>query len=223
MTQRKRLVIFGTGATAEVMHHRLSQEAGVEVADFSVDGEFLVEGVKAGLPVVPFEWLPDSHPPEAFDLLIAVGYARVNRLRADRFLQAKAWGYHMPAHISPGAQVWPGWTPGANVRIGANALVQPFATVGENTSIGSASVIGHHGRIGDHVFLASGVLLGGGVVVGDYSFLGTGAVIRNKIAIAPHTVIGAGAVILEDTVEGGVYMARSAERLPVQSDEIPLR
>ena len=223
MTTRKKLILFGTGSTAEVMHHRLTQGGGPEVAAFSVDADYLTEVVKAGLPVVPFETLPDRFPPDAFDLMIAVGYAGVNRFRAERFAQARTWGYHMPAHVGPGAQVWDGCRPGENCRIGANTLIQPFAAIGENTSIGSGSIVGHHTRIGDHVFIGSGVTLGGNVVIGDYAFLGTGAVVRNKIVIAPGTVIGAGSVILEDTEPGGVYLSRTADRLPVQSKDLPLR
>ena len=220
---RKKLVLFGVGSTAEVLHYRLAREDGPEVVAFSVDSEFIQDREEAGLPVISFETLPERYPPDQFDLMIAVGYARINRFRAERFVQARAWGYRLPAYIDPSAQLWDGCRPGENCRIGANTLVQPFASVGENTSIGSGVIVGHHGRIGDHAFLASGVVLGGGVVVGDYAFLGTGVVVRNRIEIAPGTVVGAGSVILENTAEGGVYLSRTADRLPVQSDEIPIK
>jgi hypothetical protein len=47
-------------------------------------------------------------------------------------------------------------------------------------------------------------------------------VVRDRLTIGEASVIGAGSVILEDTVARGVYLAKTADRLPISSDELPL-
>ena len=222
MSRRKPLVLFGLGHTAEVLHHRLKSEDAGRVVAFTVDAGYLTTEEFDGLPVTPFESLPEKYPPEDFDLMIAIGYLQANRLRAERFKQAKEWGYHLPSYVNPSATLWDGCVIGENCRIGANAILQPFSEIGVNTTIATACIIGHHARIGDHVFIAPGSMIGGAAEVGDHSFLGYGSIVRNRIKIAPRTVAGAGSLILADTEEGGVYLSQTAQKLPVQSDDLPL-
>jgi sugar O-acyltransferase (sialic acid O-acetyltransferase NeuD family) len=211
------IVLFGAGGTAQLMHYQL-QRAGHRVAAFAVDAAHFRESAVLGCPVVPFEDVARRYPPEAHQMMVAVGYVRVNRLRAERCAQAKAMGYRLFTYVSPTAIVWDGCRPGENCKIGEASIVQPYAQLGENVFIGSGCIIGHHSTLGDHCFLASRVTLGGGVVVGPYAFLGTGATVRNKLNVARGSVIGAGAVLLQDSRENGVYAAAEAQALPVSSD-----
>jgi len=55
------------------------------------------------------------------------------------------------------------------------------------------------------------------VRIGPYCFIGANATFRDGVTVAPECIIGAGAVILKDTVERGVYIARSAEQVAVDS------
>lgn len=201
------------------MHYHL-QRAGHQVVAFTVDRAHLREPRLFDRPVVPFDEAARHFPPDAHQLMVAVGYARVNRLRAERCAQARAMGYRLFSYVSPTAIVWDGCRIGENCKIGETSIVQPFAQLGENVFIGSGCIVGHHAVLGDHCFLASRVTLGGGVVVGPYAFLGTGATARNRLTIAPGSVIGAGAVLLQDTRENSVYAAAEAQALPVSSDTL---
>lgn len=213
------IILFGIGATAEVLHYHLTRE-GRPVAAFAVDADYLRESSLLGCPVVAFEELEQHFSPAVYELIIAIGYARVNQLRAERCAQALARGYRLQSYISPTAILWDDLSPGYHCRIGEKSLIQPFARIGDNVSVGSDCLIGHHSSLGDHCFLASRVTLGGGVVVEPYAFLGTGAIVRNKARIAAHSVVGAGAVILADTRPGGVYVAQAAEALEISSDAL---
>jgi sugar O-acyltransferase (sialic acid O-acetyltransferase NeuD family) len=175
-----------------------------------------------GCPLVPFDEIEDHYPPDQFQMIIAVGYARVNHLRAERYQQAKDKGYSLIRFISPQAQVWEGFTSGDNCKIGSGSLIQPFAHIGNDVFIGSGCIIGHHSHVMDHVFIASGVKIAGRVTVEPYAFIGTAAVIRNRIRIGSESVVGAGAIILQDTDQKGVYMAPSAGKLKISSNKMSL-
>lgn len=213
------IVLFGIGGTAQVMHYQLGR-AGHRVAAFTVDAAHLREPSLLGVPVVPFDEVAHRYSPERHSMMVAIGYAKVNRLRAERCAQAKSVGYRLLSYISPTAIVWDGCPIGEHCKIGEASIVQPFARIGENVFIGSGCIVGHHAVLGDHCFLASRVTLGGGVVVEPYAFVGGGATVRNKVTIARGSVVGAGAVLLRDTVENGVYAATDAQLLPVSSSAL---
>jgi sugar O-acyltransferase (sialic acid O-acetyltransferase NeuD family) len=219
----ERVVLFGNGSVASVVHCFLAHDSPYEVAAFTVDREYIKEDTLSGLPVVPFADVESVYPPDEYKMLVAVGYTGVNRLRAERYYQAKAMGYQLISYISSRATTWPGLVIGENCVVGANSVIQPFVEIGDNVIISSSCTIGHHAAIKEHCFLASGVAVAGGVTLEPYAFLGTSAIIRNRITVARESVIGAGAVILEDTQERGVYIARPADLLPIPSDRLLLR
>jgi sugar O-acyltransferase (sialic acid O-acetyltransferase NeuD family) len=216
----RKLVLFGNGAVAEVLHHQFSRHTDYEIAGFTVDREFVGDGRCCGVPVVPWDDVAEVFPPDQHELMIAIGYVRVNRLRAERFHEAREMGYRLASYVHPRASLWDGLILGENCRINENVIIQPFARIGDNVFIGAGSLIGHHTLISDHCHLSAGVHLAGQVEVGPYCYFGIHSTVRNRVKVAPRCVIGAGAVLLGDTVERGVYMALAAERLPIDSDRL---
>jgi sugar O-acyltransferase (sialic acid O-acetyltransferase NeuD family) len=189
---------------------------------FCVDREQLTDDRLFGLPVVPFEEVASIYPPDAHKMHIAVGYVQLNRLRAQRYYQAKDLGYQLISYVSSRATAWPGSVIGDNCFIDAYSIVSPSAKIGNNVLVGTRCTIPHFTTVEDHCYLSGGVGLSGFVAVGSYCYIGTGAIIRNNITIGKECVIGAGALILEDTEERSVYMGGPAELLPISSDKLPL-
>lgn len=214
------LILYGNGSVAEVLHYLLNREGLYRIVAFTVDRDLIREDCFHGLPVVPWDEVAQSHPPAEHRMMIAVGYVRVNRLRAERFQQAREMGYRLVSYVSPEASIWDGFTVGENCRIGAGARIQPYTRIGDDVFIGSECLIGHHSVIKDHCYLSACVRMAGFVTVEPYCYIGINATIRNKVTIAPACVIGAGAVILGDTVEKGVYMSQPADLLPIRSDQL---
>lgn len=214
-----KIILFGAGATAQVLDYHLTQ-AGHEVVAFTLDQNYIHTPSIFGRPVVPFETLTQQFSPQHYTLMIAIGYAKVNQLRAERLQQAREKGYRLFSYISPSATLWQGHPPTTHCKIGEQTLIQPFAQLGENVFIGSKCIIGHHAKIGDHTFMGSGVVLGGGVEIGTAAFLGSGAVVRNKAKIGKRCIIGAGAVILEDTPDESVFLAAPAQQMPLSSRDL---
>lgn len=216
----EKLILYGIGAVAEVMHYQFSHGRDYEVVAFTVDRPLVREDRFHGLPLVPWDEIAARYPPASHRMMIAVGYVQVNRLRAERFHEAREMGYRLVSYVSPTASIWDGFILGENCRINESAKIQPYARIGDNVFIGSDTLVGHHCTIKDHCHLSAGVRLAGHVTVEPYCYLGIGATVRNKVVIARSCIIGAGAVILGDTVEKGVYMSPPAELLPISSDQL---
>jgi sugar O-acyltransferase (sialic acid O-acetyltransferase NeuD family) len=216
----EKLVLFGNGAVASVLHYHLTRETDYRIEAFTVDRAFIREDSLHGVPVVPWDEVAARYPATEHSMMIAIGFVRANRLRAERCQEAKEMGYRLISYVSPKASVWDGFVLGENCRIGENVVIQPYTRIGDNVFIGSGSLIGHHSVIGEHCHISAGVQIAGNVTVEPYCYLGINATIRNRVTIASSCIIGAGAVILGDTVEKGVYMAKPADLLPITSDKL---
>ena len=82
-TKPRKVVLFGYGQMATFAHTVLTHDSPHEVVAFTVDGAYMTERTVLGLPVVPFEDLERSYPPDAYAMHISVSFRRVNKLRAE--------------------------------------------------------------------------------------------------------------------------------------------
>jgi len=207
----KKVVIFGTTDLAQLAHFYLAHDSPYEIAAFTVDRDFITGKELFGLPVIPFEGIEKSYPPDKFDMFIAIGYSNVNKVRANKYYEAKNKGYKLISYICSKAVVWNNVEIGDNCFIFENQTIQPFVKIGNDVIIWSGNHIGHHTTIGDHCFITSHVVISGRVKIEPYCFLGVNATIRDKITIAKECVIGMGSVIVKNTKEKGVYTGKVAE------------
>lgn len=216
------LLIYGNGKLAEFACQRFEKLGDYRVVGFTVDRAVLKEERLLGRPVVDFEDVTTHFPPQQVHLFIAVGPVRINRIRRERFEQAKALGYRFASYVAPNAIVAEDCVLGENVLIAEACVVQPGVQLGDNVHLGTACVVGHHSRIGAHAFLAVAAVVSGTVVIGESAFLGANATVRDRVRIGERCVIGAGATMPNDTADDSVYAAPAPVLLPISSDRIPL-
>lgn len=217
---KKSLVIFGGSEIAQLAHFYFNSLPDYKVAAFTVDAAYINETTFCGLPVIPFEEVRGLYPPGQHEMFIAVSYARLNAVRKEKYLAARAMGYTLASYVSPQAVVLNGEQIGDNCLILENNIIQPFVTIGNNVTIWSASHIGHHSTIHDHSFISSHVVISGGVVIREQCFIGINASLRDHITIGDRCVIGAGALILGDADAEGVYVGTATERSRVPSSRL---
>lgn len=217
---KKPLVVFGTGDIAQLAHFYFSSDSSYEVVAFTVDAGYLKEATFCGLPVVAFEDVDTQYPPVAHDLFVALSYSKLNAVRKEKYLAAKALGYRLVSYISSRASVLNAGRIGENCFILEDNTIQPFAVIGNNVTLWSGNHIGHHSHIKDHTFLASHVVVSGGVQIGEQCFIGVNATLRDHIAIGDRCVIGAGALLLADAEPDGVYLGTATERSKVPSSRL---
>lgn len=218
-----KLVIFGAGDAARLARHYFTRDSEHEVVAFTVDRAYHAgQDTFLDLPLIDFETISHLYSPASYKMFISVGYTKMNKVRAQKYYQAKAYGYELVSYISSRCSFLTDSRPGDNCFILEDNTIQPFVQIGSNVTLWSGNHIGHDAIIEDHCFITSHVVVSGRVHVQPYCFIGVNATLRNGITVAPETLIGAGAIIMKDTVEKGVYVPRRAELVSQKSDEVEL-
>ena len=217
-----RLVIFGAGDIARLAHYYFTRDSEHEVAAFTVDQKYIEEDSFLNLPLVAFEDVAKRYPPQHYKMFVAMSYAKMNKLRAEKYYQAEALGYDLVSYVSSRCSLLTEYPVGDNCFILEDNTIQPFVKIGNDVTLWSGNHIGHDATIDDHCFLASHIVVSGHVHIHPYCFIGVNATLRNSIEIAPETLIGAGAIIMKNTEPKGVYLPQRAELSKKKSDEIEL-
>jgi sugar O-acyltransferase (sialic acid O-acetyltransferase NeuD family) len=199
-----KIVLFGLKDFAELAFFYLTHDSSHQVVAFTVHKEYINASEHMGLPVVPFEDIQDIYPPDNYKMFVPMSYTKVNKLRAEIYLEAKEKGYKLISYISSKATYY-NTSVGENCFILENNVIQPYTNIGNNVIMWSGNHIGHHSSIEDHCFLASHVVVSGHVAIGSYSFIGVNATIKNEVLIGQANVIGAGSLILKNTPDGAVF------------------
>ena len=217
----KPVIIFGTGDIAQLAHFYLTHDSDYKIEAFTVDREYLSTSTFCNLPVVAFEEVESRYPPENFAMFIAVSYAKLNTIRAAKYLAAKAKGYELISYVSSKATTWPDLSIGENCFILEDNTIQPFVQIGNNVTLWSGSNIAHHTEINDNCFISCQVSIAGKVKIGKNCFIGINATIRDNISIADNCIIGAGALILHNTKKNQIYKGNRSKSDDFSSHSIP--
>ncbi|MCR9253803.1 MAG: acetyltransferase [bacterium] len=206
-----KVIIFGILDTAELAHYYLTTDSEHEVVAFTVNKEYLKETNFKNLPVVPFENLLRTHPPEEHLLFAPMTARNMNRNREKVYQTGKKMGYDFVTYVSSKATICDNEI-GENCFILEDNTLQPFTKIGNNVVMWSGNHIGHHGEIKDHVFFTSHVVLSGHCVVESHCFFGVNATIRDYTNLAQGTLVGMSASITKNTEKWGIYMGSPAKK-----------
>ena len=196
--KRRRLVLLGDSAFAEVAYEYFTHDSDYEVVAFAVESAFLKREELFGLPVVPFEELERRYPAAEHSFYAALVYTQGNTLRARLYHAAKEKGFAPASYVSSRAFVWRNVEIGEHCFIFENNVVQPFARLGDDVVLWSGNHIGHHSRIGDHCFVSSHVVISGFVRIGSWCVLGVNSTFANNVTVGDRCLVGAGALVLAD-------------------------
>jgi len=217
---KKEIIIFGAGEIAELADFYFTHDSEFKVVGFTVDEAYIKGKEFCGRGVVPFERIAETYPPERFGIFVAVSYAKLNAVRAEKVIAARAMGYRLVSYLSSRATVFPGFELKENCFILEDNTIQPFAQIGANVTLWSGNHIGHHSIIEDDVFIASHVVVSGGVRIGQGSFVGVNVTLRDHVNIGKQCMLGAGALVLEDLPDFSVVAPRGSERSPIPSTRL---
>lgn len=210
MADINKLVIFGTTDFSQLARFYFESEGRYQVVAYTVDRNYLHQNAFDGLPVLPFEDIESFYPPHLAYMFIGLGYNKMNKLRKDKFHQAKQKGYSLATYISPYCTYLSKESCGENCMIMEECVIQPYAKIADNVIVWSGSVICHHSTIHSHVYIAPRATVLGRCEVESYSFIGANSIIFHTVKVAEGTLVGAGAIIKQDTVPYGVYVGEKA-------------
>lgn len=195
-----KLVIFGTSSFAEIAYEYFSRDSFYKPWAFTVEREYMNSCRFCSNPVIPFEDVSATHPPDEYSMFIAVGYGEGNSIKERIYNESKKKGYSLVNYVSSRAFVWRNVILGDNNFIFENNTIQPFVTIGNNNTFWSGNHIGHHSKIGNHNFFSSHVVVCGNVEIGDRCFLGVNSSIADNVSIPNETFLKIGAIATKDYI-----------------------
>lgn len=214
----KKIVIFGTGKIAEVIHYCFETDLGIEVSAFTVDREFKEHDKFCGKSVISFEELEDHCSPQETHVFVAIGYHDLNRLRASKILEVKAKGYEITNCIYEDS-LPVGTVVGENCFVMKGANIHPHVELGNNVFVWSGAMIGHHSRIGDHNWFTSSANVGGNVIMGNHCFLAMNTTVSHSVKVGNNVFLGANSLVTKDLEDGQVVIAAPDKPIKLNSDQ----
>lgn len=214
-----KILIYGTGLIAELAHFYFTKDTKHKVVAFTNAKAFIEKPSFLKLPVVPFEEIEKHFSPKNFQLFIAIGYAKRNKIRQLRYLEAKKKGYKLATYLSSKATYF-GSSLGENCFILENNVIQPFVTIGNNVTMWSGNHIGHHSKIMDNCFLSSHVVISGSCTIEENCFLGVNSTLRDNLIIGKRTVIGAGALVMKNCPNDSLAIGKKSDIRIIKKDII---
>src|SRR5437870_11695859 len=121
-----RLVIFGAGDIARLAHHYFTRDSEHEVIAFAVDEQYRQDDTFLDLPLVSFEKFVEHYSPREHKVFVALSYARMNKLRAEKYDQVKRCGYELVSYVSSRCSFLTDRPIGDNCFILEDNTIQPF-------------------------------------------------------------------------------------------------
>ncbi|MBP3889386.1 MAG: acetyltransferase [Cellulosilyticum sp.] len=206
----KKVVILGVGSFARELRAYIERDEAYTVVAFCVDKEFVTES--EDLPIISLEDLPRLYPSDEHEVLIAIGYSKLNTLRQKKFKQIQEMGYTIASYVSKKANINTNLLGVGNIILD-NVRIGFFTKIGDGNIIGDGANIAHDNNIGNFNFLAMSSSIAGNVTIEDYCFIGNNATVRDGVCIKDFTLIGAATYIDEDTQEYQLCIPQKAIRI----------
>jgi len=213
MIKEKKLVVYGTGETAEIIADYFQRDSPYEVVAFTVDREYMNADALNGLPIVAFEEVEALYPPAEYEMFVAASFNKLNRVRASMYEKAKSKGYRCASYINSNAFAWHNVVIGENVFVFEENVLQYKVQIGNNVILWSGNHIGHQTQIQDHCFISSHVVISGFCNIGASCFLGVNSSFNDGITMGKDSVTGNSTVIVKNLEEGSIYVGNPAKKI----------
>ncbi|GAB2182496.1 hypothetical protein DLREEDagrD3_27190 [Denitratisoma sp. agr-D3] len=211
------VVIYGNGAMAKVLYSYAKKT--LDIQGFTVDRHCMTGDTDTfcQLPLLPFDQVATTFPPEQHSMIVMVGFAEMNKLRQRKCEEAETLGYRLTSYVHESVQRHDDVTIGKNVVVLDHVSLHPGTTLGDGVFISSNVNIGHDCVIGDYNWINSGVAIAGHCTLGPGSFWGVNACAGDGITLGAHNFIGANTLIAQNTTDEEVYLSEPGMKFRLKS------
>lgn len=214
----EKIIIYGIGDFARLMHHYFTTESDFEVSAFCVDQKYKKDNMLYGLPIISYEEIEKLYSSKKYSMFVAVGYSNM-RARKSLFDKAKSKGYKLVNFISRSSSLNSNIIFGENNVFFQNVCVEPFVVIGDNNIFWSSAVICHDAIVGSHNFIAAGAIIGGFSKIEDLCFLGFRSTVIQNLTLSNETLLGANSLLLDDTSLSSLWLGSPAKLKGLHSAE----
>jgi sugar O-acyltransferase (sialic acid O-acetyltransferase NeuD family) len=220
MTEKNKIIIFGTGETARLAYEYFSHDSSYSVIAFAVNKEHKQSDNFLNLPLEEIENLEKKFHPDEYLGFVALGSGHLNRDRQKVFGQVKGLGYKCASYISSKAFRWRDVQIGENCFIMENNVLQSGVKIKDNVTLWSGNHIGHLSTIESHCFISSHVVISGNCSFGQNCFVGVNSSFADGVKIGKDNFIGLGTIINHDTENDSVYTGNPGVKSKVSAKRL---
>lgn len=207
----KKLIIVGTGETADIAYEYFSTDSDYSVVAFSINHEYMENDTHHNLPLVALETLESDFPPDKHEVFVALSSGKLNRDRTRLYNIVKTKGFNCATYVSSSAFVWRTAKIGENCFIFENNVLQHGAKIGNNVVLWSGNHIGHQAKIEDNVFVSSHCVISGYCTIGMNTFLGVNCAIADNVKVGSDCFVGMGSAITRNLADNTLIKAAKSE------------
>lgn len=214
-----KIIIVGTNEFSEYVFLTIQKEHAAEVVGFSSLKDFISQTEFCGLPVYPLEELTCFFDMNICQVLITVGYTKMNERREKTYNLCKKLNYRLFTYISSRSIC-------DSDDIGEGCIIMPTAYISAKTKIGVCNVInceavlGHTGIVGNFNWFSGNSVFGGNVKIGNNCFLGMNSLIKNGVIVASKTMLAAYSYLSDNSIENKFYSGNPAINVKKLSADI---
>ena len=205
----EKIIIVGTNEFSEYVYFTIQKEQAAEVIGFSSLKDYITDKEFCGLPVYPLEELSRSFDMSKCQVLITVGYTKMNERRVNSYNICKELGYKIYTYISNRA-ICDSYSVGEGCIIMPMSYIPPVTSLGICNVVNVACILGHTSSIGNFNWFSGNVTMGGNVQIDNNCFIGMNCLIKNGIHLLSKTMVGAYSYLNDDTIEGRFYSGNPA-------------
>jgi sugar O-acyltransferase (sialic acid O-acetyltransferase NeuD family) len=213
------VILAGNATTAEIIYSYLKNDTRYEIVATTVDDKYVEHNRLQNIPSIGISNLMASYKPDEVNIIMAMGYNDLNRVRESFYNRLRDDGYEILTYIHEDAQVYTENSIGKGVVILPGAVIEPHVTVGNNTMIWCNSTLAHHSIVEENCWIATGTVLSGQAKINRNSFVGVNATIVNEVEVGAFNIIGAAALISKNTKPNTVHLSRTAEIFRCSAEE----
>ncbi|MCC2625501.1 MAG: bacterial transferase hexapeptide family protein [Burkholderiales bacterium] len=207
----KKVVIVGTGETADIAYEYLKYDSDYDVVAFSINEQYKNSDNYNELPLIALESLTQNFDIRQYKVFVAISSGKLNRNRQHVYELVKKYGYSCISYISSKAFVWRTAEIGENCFIFENNVIQHGVSIGNNTILWSGNHVGHQTIIREHVFVSSHCVISGFCEIGENSFLGVNCAIADNVKVGRDCFLGMGTVVTRNLADNVLIKSAKSE------------
>lgn len=206
MMNSKKTIIVGNSSFAELIYGYALEDGESDIVGFTVEGDYINNKHLLGLDVMPYDCIEQYYSPEEVQLLLAVGYNRMNQTKKKLYDLYSKKGYRFTNYIHKSSII------ASNLELGTGNIIMEGVVLGRNCHLGdgnliwSGSIVSHDNILGSFNNIGPGTVFAGKCVIGDRNFFGVNSSVINGLSIGNGNLIGAGACVTSDLKNELVYL-----------------
>ncbi|EMR06571.1 Acyl-[acyl-carrier-protein]--UDP-N-acetylglucosamine O-acyltransferase [Bhargavaea cecembensis DSE10] len=194
----KDLIIFGDSQFAKIIKWYIDNDKDPrKVVAFCKEKQGTDKDLFEGLPLVDFSYIEKLYLPQKYEILLAIGYKNMNKIRERIFKECKNKGYSIASYFHSSSIIEAKSIGEGNIIL-ERSLLCPFVSIGDGNLIWNNVSIAHDSIIGDFNTFSGMAAIAGNVQIKDNCFFGKASVVKDHVSIDSFSLVGAAAYLSED-------------------------